>query len=169
MNALDNRTIEELKRRGMSYTVNEVPVKDADGNPVLDEKGNPRVRRQIVVSEIPEIEKKINLFFWLESPCFFEGCEELRASYKKLLDASPGNCQGCKKGRIMREYIPLVKAALEGEKNKNDQQQGHTGTNQVSGANGGGKEGITFCQKLLRWATECIKKIFDLGKREGKN
>lgn len=56
-------------------------------------------------------EDKRDIKFFTETPCWFNGCEELRAAYAselQQLEARPGGCRGCVKGSLMRKYLKLV-------------------------------------------------------------
>lgn len=56
-----------------------------------------------------EVKRDIRLF--TNSPCWFDGCEELRQQYEaeiaEMLKANP-NCKGCEKGAVMRKYLALA-------------------------------------------------------------
>jgi hypothetical protein len=53
-------------------------------------------------------------FFSTESPCWFEGCEELRAKYAQELESIGGDaCPACKRGALTRKYLPMVIAKLQ--------------------------------------------------------
>lgn len=46
------------------------------------------------------------------SPCWFEGCEELRAAYHAELDQSQkrSGCSNCERGAINKKYLQLAAA-----------------------------------------------------------
>ena len=74
-------------------------------------KGN-----QKIVSGLTEAQQEPYKFFSDESPCWFPGCAELRASYKaelKQLEENNPGCPDCLKSPIMRDYLDKVVAILE--------------------------------------------------------
>jgi len=57
---------------------------------------------------------KIMPFFSKETPCFFDGCEEMREAYYAELQSRGGDgCPGCVRGAINRKYIQLVRDKLQ--------------------------------------------------------
>jgi hypothetical protein len=63
--------------------------------------------------QLSEAAKK-NIKFFGHGPCWFEGCEQLRAEYQNELTAMQARaegCRGCEKGVLMRKYLELVEAA----------------------------------------------------------
>jgi hypothetical protein len=67
----------------------------------------------VVTGVSPQFQEMMK-FFSLDTPCFFEGCEEMREKYKKDLDKLGGDgCKGCKKGALIRKYIPFLKRLPE--------------------------------------------------------
>lgn len=66
-----------------------------------------------VIDSIPAREQEIISFFSLTKPCWFEGCEELRAEYQKAYEAIGGaNCQACDHGALIRRFMPKIDALL---------------------------------------------------------
>jgi hypothetical protein len=55
-------------------------------------------------------------FFEDATPCFFDGCEELRAQYNAEVEAKGANCPACQKSEVRRKYMILVKNKLEAAK-----------------------------------------------------
>jgi hypothetical protein len=81
----------ELKSRGVEFTRSE------DG-------------RTTILTKIPPLEQKLLTFFTDSAPCWFDGCEELRAQYNAELEARGGEtCPGCKKGAIIRKYMMILR------------------------------------------------------------
>lgn len=58
------------------------------------------------------VSKDIIPFFVDSSPCWFEGCEELREEYRKELEKLGTNCPGCQRGALMRKFAPRVEDAI---------------------------------------------------------
>jgi len=57
-------------------------------------------------------------FFTSSTPCWFKGCEELRESYTKEIEAlekRTGCKTGCGKGPIMQKYLQLVNKAVNSD------------------------------------------------------
>lgn len=57
-------------------------------------------------------------FFRLEEPCFFEGCDSLRAEYTKELEAKGTECPACAKSELQRKYMITIKRAIEAHKSR---------------------------------------------------
>lgn len=54
---------------------------------------------------------KRDIRFFGDTPCWFEGCEELRSQYKRELEdlrKEDKYCKGCDKGGLMRKYLQLL-------------------------------------------------------------
>ncbi len=63
--------------------------------------------------QLNEAAKK-NIKFFGSAPCWFEGCDELRAQYQSELDALQNRTTGCKpceKGALMRKFLLLLEQA----------------------------------------------------------
>ena len=74
-------------------------------------KGGKQTR---VIKPITEEQKEVLKFFSTLTPCWFEGCEELRSQYQEDLKERGGDkgCTSCQKGALMREYMEKVAKAL---------------------------------------------------------
>lgn len=65
--------------------------------------------RVVQQGSIPEELKQILKLFVPEEPCWFEGCEELRAAHARDLAAAGGeNCTECTEGDLNRKYMLLA-------------------------------------------------------------
>lgn len=51
-------------------------------------------------------------FHDLSVPCFFEGCEQLRAELARQLEEAGADCSDCDRNRIMTQFSRLAVAAL---------------------------------------------------------
>ena len=81
------------------------------GAPVLDRDTHKKVDSVLEIKDYP---KDYYKFFSIESPCWFEGCDELRKQYleeKKVLDES--DCPSCKRGALNRKYLNLIHDKLK--------------------------------------------------------
>lgn len=71
------------------------------------------------VSDNPDVYR----FFSPSSPCWFEGCEELRERFDAEVQEAQSRageaCSGCLRGPIIRKYVPLVEEALHALHAKN--------------------------------------------------
>ena len=66
-----------------------------------------------IIDSVPAREQEVISFFSLGKPCWFEGCEELRAEYQKEYEGIGGaNCQACDHGALIRKYMPKIDALL---------------------------------------------------------
>lgn len=79
------------------------------------DNGKPEKKRP----RVPVADDEISPFFG-KGPCFFTGCEELRASYRKELEtlAKGGNCSDCDKGAVVRKYQERVRHAIAADKER---------------------------------------------------
>ena len=53
--------------------------------------------------------------FYAGSPCWFDGCETLRAAWQEFVQANtePGHaCTDCEKGQLMRQFRPRLEPAI---------------------------------------------------------
>ena len=69
----------------------------------------PQPHNVLSASNITEIQRRDVRFFG-ETPCWFEGCEELREAYKAekaALEAKP-DCKNCETSALMRKYFKKV-------------------------------------------------------------
>lgn len=65
---------------------------------------------QLDASSVTPEMKKLLLFFIPNEPCWFAGCEDLRAQYKREFDAVGGeNCSSCASGELTRKYLLRLK------------------------------------------------------------
>jgi hypothetical protein len=71
------------------------------------ENGN---RRTII--NVTPAEQEVFKFFSKHSPCWFEGCNELRASFALEESELPKDCPACHRGALIRKYLPKVKELL---------------------------------------------------------
>lgn len=61
-----------------------------------------------------ELDRTVLRFFSPHQPCWFPGCEKMRARYEQDVVAAGGkNCPGCQKGAIIRAYMVRVRTVLE--------------------------------------------------------
>lgn len=91
------------------------PVKDANGNTLKGEDGQPVMRMVTIPVHIPEVEKEAIKVFVDSIPCWFDGCQKIRDDYKNELKANqlePG-CTSCKKGNILRKYLKIAVSILQ--------------------------------------------------------
>ena len=67
-----------------------------------------------IIDSVPQKEQEVISFFVPGKPCWFPGCEALRAEYAAELAAIGGaNCTNCQQGALIRKYRPRVAAALD--------------------------------------------------------
>lgn len=66
---------------------------------------------QIVESFDPVMLQTLK-FFETAEPCYFKGCEELRAEYANELEAKGTDCPACAKSALKRKYMILIKNKL---------------------------------------------------------
>lgn len=130
-----NQQLSELDKRDISYVVKEIPITDENGNILLDSDGNPSVRKQIVITSIPDPEKWTAAVFAGIQECWFDGCQELRDEFKQRLasaaaddedddtenisdedklDKKAASCSNCQRARIIRSmHAKVLKAVKE--------------------------------------------------------
>lgn len=63
-------------------------------------------RRQ--VTQIDPQTQRAYQFFLPDNPCWFDGCDELREEYEQAVEARGSDCPACKKGELIRKYLPRV-------------------------------------------------------------
>jgi hypothetical protein len=56
--------------------------------------------------------KKMTLFFSDDTPCWFAGCEELRARYAAETKKGDAKCEGCELAHVYRKYALLALHAV---------------------------------------------------------
>lgn len=81
----------------------EAPIGDA----YMDEAGIERTVTdgKILITSVPPRESKIFSFFSRMSPCWFEGCEELKTQYfEELQQLKDAKCKACDEGKLIRKY-----------------------------------------------------------------
>jgi hypothetical protein len=66
----------------------------------------------LIISSAPELEGEVYRFF-TECECWFDGCEELRAEYKRRLEELPDDCPSCVEGDVMRAMLDAVRKAIQ--------------------------------------------------------
>ena len=77
---------------------------------------NIRPTGQMDLLYVPPLEEAITRFYVMGAPCFFEGCEALRAQWKQLLsENSVGGepCPACTEGQLMRQFRDVLAPVLE--------------------------------------------------------
>ena len=68
----------------------------------------------------PEVVKRMDVFR-PDKPCWFDGCEEIRAEYLSRLEELGGSeCPGCKKGSLQRELLPRIQTLIHEHTKKNN-------------------------------------------------
>ena len=67
----------------------------------------------IVIDSIPAEEQQNYAFFSEGAPCFFTGCEELKANYEADKAKLGNDCPSCEKGALIRKYLTLIRKARE--------------------------------------------------------
>lgn len=120
-NAITARN-KEFKQRNIVTKDILVPVKDSEGNVIIDSKtGKPVMRVVTTPISIPEEEKEATKLFIDSYKCWFEGCQELRDAYKKeLASLGDASCVPCKKGAIWRKYIRKTVEAIKSQRKDTD-------------------------------------------------
>lgn len=63
------------------------------------------------ITAVSAAERKVLSFFVDSTPCWFEGCTELRDRYQAELTKLGTNCPTCQKGAVIRKYQDLVRRA----------------------------------------------------------
>lgn len=148
---------------GVTHKTIETPALDGDGNPVMDEEGNPVMNRQLVITSVPDETIKLMSFF-SEAPdfeCWFGGCEGLRKQYLADLEEAGGaSCPDCKRGAIIRKYMPIVRDAIRNSKDEKLTNVVSAGSVGVSGPAEGSGSGAAKNESLLRRAASYLKKVF---------
>lgn len=68
---------------------------------------------QLIIDSVAPQEQEAISFFG-ERPCWFPGCEELRALFKAEKEAAGGSeCSGCDEGAIIRKFLPVVRESIK--------------------------------------------------------
>lgn len=155
MSAID-QTIERLKSRGIGYKIVEEPMNDPQGRLITDAHGQPLIKKTIIVTSVPTLESEVNKFFSPYTPCWFDGCEELRERYNNALEKEgmTEDCTGCQKGVIMRKFEPEVRALIQ-------RHAGHTNTRTqpLSRPAGSSQKGSGEKKSMLRRAADHIASL----------
>jgi hypothetical protein len=134
------------KRRMVTFTIDETRLILAEDigsvpgeDPIIEKRlsgdnSNPRLafldargikhhkdeQGRVIIDSISSREQKIMTFFSDLTPCWFDGCEELRKEYKEDYAKIGGaNCKACTHGALIRKYMEKVDATM-GELNKNE-------------------------------------------------
>lgn len=71
------------------------------------------VKGQRTVTKVSPEQQKILGFFVASTPCWFEGCNELREKYLAEVAAQPAGCPDCQKGAIIRKYKAIIETRLQ--------------------------------------------------------
>lgn len=66
----------------------------------------------IVVDKVPAAEMRVMKFFAKGQVMNIPGIDVLREQYFKEVDAIDDDCPSCEKGKIMRRYMPKVRALI---------------------------------------------------------
>lgn len=168
-----------MKERGIEYEIVELEETQEDGS-ILKKK-------TIMIKSVPPMQRDLARFFAsTESPCWFAGCEEVRAEFKKAIDEAGGEngCKGCTRGRIIQQFTPLVEKLLTEDKKRNNidekrkQAQARTEeehekpnpvdltptrTITIPRSGSASAEGAKDKPSMLRRAAAYLKKIFRAG------
>lgn len=155
MSSID-QTIERLKSRGIGYKIVEEPVNDPQGRLVTDMQGQPIVKQTIIVTSVPVLESEVNKFFSPYTPCFFDGCEELRIRYKDALEQAgmTEDCTGCQKGAIMRKFEAEVRELIQ-----HHARYTNTRPKPLSRFNGSSQKGSGEKKSMLRRAADSFASL----------
>lgn len=72
-------------------------------------------RGKMITSVAPQTQEAMKFFIPQHHKCWFEGCEDLQAEYLKELEEmeKDPNCPKCKKGQLIKKYLPQVIAAVQ--------------------------------------------------------
>jgi hypothetical protein len=70
-----------------------------------------------VITKVSDEDREIFKFFSQHQPCWFKGCEDMRAEYFNRLDQLGGaGCSSCQKSGLVKEFHERVKTALQMDK-----------------------------------------------------
>ena len=87
-------------------------IKDFNGHQLFDERGNPKfVVERKVLSPPPAWYNKGLSLLNDNGPCFFEGCEEIKAAFdaeKKRLMKGKKTCSACEVAPLIRKYLDRI-------------------------------------------------------------
>lgn len=144
-----NATAAALRKQGVTFQIVEHPIDPDDPNS--------DTVASIVITSVPQLEQDIMAFFSLKKPCFFEGCEELRAKYKAEVDAIPPSCADCSKGRIISKYKDIVREYLT---KTNANEPTNTGTIAVPGPDAASGDRAGWFKTVLRRTSKGVKTLF---------
>lgn len=100
------RMVESMKSRGIEFEIKESTDPDTG-----------ELRRAVIVTKIPEVEKKAMEFF-TDKGLPIPGADKLKDRFNKELDmlnkkSDTGTCMPCQKGALVREYLPMVRKLIE--------------------------------------------------------
>lgn len=161
-----------MDEQGVGYEIVELEEKQPDGSIIK--------KKTIMVNKVPPMLMDVAKFFDVANvPCWFKGCEELRERYVEALNGIGGaSCTGCAKGRLIRQFTPLVQQLLKSSEAAGrdilyqklaqdpetyNEESIPTRTIQVPGSGSSSAKGTSTWKALLRRATTGIKKIFRIG------
>lgn len=69
----------------------------------------------IEITSAPQLEIEMARFY-TSAPCFFEGCEELRAAFEKIKEGAmdeQGECSDCTLGQLMNQFRPQLEPVIQ--------------------------------------------------------
>lgn len=108
-----NKTVQrECSRLGINVVTTTVPVTDRNGKPVTGPDGKPLTRKVNTMAGMTKEAYELLEFFHEATPCWFKGCEALRAQYRAERDAM--DCSGCT-GATMRKYMGLARKMMDAD------------------------------------------------------
>lgn len=108
-----NKTVQrECSRLGITCVTTKVPVRDKDGKPVTGPDGKPVMCKVNTLAGMSPEAYELMEFFHEATPCWFKGCEALRAQYRAERDAQ--DCSGCT-GATMRKYMGLARKMMDAD------------------------------------------------------
>lgn len=156
-----------MEQNGLSYTIYEIP-----DMPVKN-------KYKIVIGSIAKDTALAMKFFTNpDDPSIpnFPGKEAIKERFNKEI-GNKAKCTSCAKGKIIRKFLPIVKAALYKNvteeavindlKNIDIKQDENTRIIEVSGSGSEGDERAKRNETVLRKATSYFKQIFSFGKKKG--
>lgn len=85
------QTTDVLKERGIQYKI---------------ENGS------VILTSVPEREKRILTFFLKDQPCPFPGCESLRNQFFQEVADLGEDCADCQEGAVMRKYREIIEPLI---------------------------------------------------------
>lgn len=143
-----------LEGLGIHTTLSKVKVKDK----VTGEEKEVEAR---IVSKPDDLTVEALAVFSDHRPCWFEGCQELRDEFNKVIASIPG-CPGCKRGKLILKYLPRAKELI---KQHYATDKRHTGAEEIPGSGTEGPGRTAKHPSVLRRAAACFAKVFRAGKK----